>query len=71
MYASYIDVPVPELVGDSHDPLLSDDPPQEDVQFKTEININNSYSGIVTRDVQMEERNVYCGAYNVMVLSDQ
>ncbi|XP_072044586.1 F-box and WD repeat domain containing protein 10B-like isoform X2 [Amphiura filiformis] len=71
VYASYVDVGVPELVGDSYDPLLSDTPPDEDVQFKSEINIHNSYSGYVTRETPMEERNVYCGAYNVMVLSDQ
>ncbi|XP_072168163.1 F-box and WD repeat domain containing protein 10B-like [Diadema setosum] len=70
VFANHIDIPVPRLAGDSYDVLLSDDPPEE-VNFKSDISLSTSYSGLVTHDVEMEERNIYCGAYNVMVLSDQ
>ena len=40
-------------------------------KFKSEVSFETAYSGISTRKVIMEERNVYCGPYNVMVLSDQ
>lgn len=37
--------------------------------YLQEVNFSNAYSGVSTRNVIMEERNVYCGTYNVMVLS--
>ncbi|XP_022092687.1 CMT1A duplicated region transcript 1 protein-like [Acanthaster planci] len=70
VFASYRTVPVPRLMGDGLTVAPSDLPAME-VDFKSEINMSSSYSGIVTDNVEMEERNVYCGAYNVMVLSDQ
>ncbi|XP_038064299.1 CMT1A duplicated region transcript 1 protein-like [Patiria miniata] len=70
VFANHRAVPVPRLVGDCRNVAPSDLPAME-VDFKSEINIASSYSGIVTDNVKMEERNVYCGAYNVMVLSDQ
>ncbi|XP_033630134.1 CMT1A duplicated region transcript 1 protein-like [Asterias rubens] len=70
VFANYLTVPVPRLVGECRNVAPSDLPPME-VDFKSEINIGSSYRGIVTNDIQIEERNVYCGAYNVMVLSDQ
>ena len=39
--------------------------------FKSEVSFATAYSGIETQKVIMEERNVYCGAYNVMVLCTQ
>ena len=33
-------------------------------------NLKECYEGIATKEVQMEERNIYCGAYNVLVLQD-
>ena len=38
--------------------------------FKSEVSFETAYSGFETRKIIMEERNVYCGAYNVMVLLD-
>ncbi|KAK3089437.1 hypothetical protein FSP39_003593 [Pinctada imbricata] len=69
-YAKDIDVLVPNLYPGSRTTIRTD----EEVVSPTylqEINFNNAYSGVSTRKVIMEERNVYCGAYNVMVLSDQ
>jgi len=39
--------------------------------FKSEVSFETAYSGVSTRKVIMEERNVYCGPYNVLVLCDQ
>ena len=33
-------------------------------------NLKECYEGISTKEVQLEERNIYCGAYNVLVLQD-
>ena len=33
-------------------------------------NLKECYEGIATKEVQLEERNIYCGAYNVLVLLD-
>ena len=33
-------------------------------------NLKECYEGISTKIVQLEERNIYCGAYNVLVLQD-
>ncbi|XP_033118488.1 CMT1A duplicated region transcript 1 protein-like [Anneissia japonica] len=70
VYAKHIKIPVPQLIPDTRDPLPADTPP-DNVSYRSEINIDSCYSGIVTDEVEMEERNVYCGGYNVMVLSDQ
>ncbi|XP_071953237.1 F-box and WD repeat domain containing protein 10B-like isoform X2 [Antedon mediterranea] len=70
VYAKHITVPIPQLIPDTEDPLPSDVPPTV-AHHRNEINMEMSYSGIVTDEIPMEERNVYCGGYNVMVLSDQ
>lgn len=33
-------------------------------------NLKECYDGVATKEVRMEERNIYCGAYNVLVLQD-
>lgn len=33
-------------------------------------NLKDCYEGIATKQIRMEERNIYCGAYNVLVLQD-
>jgi len=35
------------------------------------MNIENAYTGYSTRKVIMEERNLYCGSYNVLVLVNE
>lgn len=70
IYADYIPVAVPQVVPGSYEIFISEDEPAE-VNFKSEINLESSYKGLITATVDMEARNVYCGAYNVMVLSDE
>ncbi|KAM7145339.1 F-box and WD repeat domain containing protein 10B [Macrochelys suwanniensis] len=38
---------------------------------KEENNLQAAYHGQITETVQLEERNVFCGSYNVRVLTDQ
>lgn len=65
-YAKRIQVHVP----------LDQDPSVETVSLdlKTKSiggrNLAECYDGINTKTVEMEERNIYCGAYNVLVLQD-
>jgi F-box/WD-40 domain protein 10 len=33
-------------------------------------NLGECYDGVETQAIEMEERNIYCGAYNVLVLQD-
>ncbi|CAL1542800.1 unnamed protein product [Lymnaea stagnalis] len=68
VYANDIDVLVPELDPNTHEVIPSGDVIK--TTFKSEMNFDTAYSGIKTKKVIMEERNVYCGAYNVMVVVD-
>ncbi|XP_013384756.1 CMT1A duplicated region transcript 1 protein [Lingula anatina] len=71
IYANDIDVAVPNLSGtDSHSTIKTGEQVIQ-TQFKSEVSFQTAYSGISTRNVIMEERNVYCGAYNIMILSGQ
>ena len=38
---------------------------------RSECNWDNAYSGISTRNVILEERNVFCGSYNVLLLKEK
>ncbi|XP_070580765.1 F-box and WD repeat domain containing protein 10B-like isoform X2 [Ptychodera flava] len=72
VYAKKIEVAVPVLVDeDSWEIATKEDEENEEVHFKSEITLEKSYRGIETKEITIEERNVYCGTYNVMVLSDQ
>ena len=39
-------------------------------EYFEERNMQDCYDGIETITVDVEERNVYCGAYNVLVLNN-
>ncbi len=70
VYAKDIDVAVPNLTLDTHEAIRTE---EEEIQttFKSEVSFRTAYSGFSTRNIIMEERNVYCGAYNVLVLSNE
>ncbi|XP_046584834.1 LOW QUALITY PROTEIN: CMT1A duplicated region transcript 1 protein-like [Haliotis rubra] len=70
VYANDVDVIVPRIDSDTNDVIATDGAVIK-TMFKSEINFNTAYSGLATMKVIMEERNVYCGAYNVMVICDQ
>ncbi|GFO23350.1 F-box/WD repeat-containing protein 10 [Plakobranchus ocellatus] len=69
VYANDIDVLVPNLEPGTHQVLRTSDDVIE-TTFKSEISFETAFSGVSTKKVIMEERNVYCGAYNVMVVVD-
>ena len=68
IYAKDIDVAVPNLFPGTFDAIRTGD--LLEATFKSEISFQTAYGGYSTRNIIMEERNVYCGAYNVMVLLD-
>lgn len=71
-YAKFVPVHVPV-----HVPLDVDENTKEVLnlggkhrkEFRSD-NLKECYEGIATKEVQKEERNIYCGAYNVLVLQD-
>lgn len=69
VYANDVDVLVPVLYPGTHEVEKTEDTVIK-ANFKSEVSFKTAYSGVVTRKVIMEERNVFCGAYNVMVLSN-
>ena len=69
-YAKDVDVMVPNVSSDTSE-VISTGEDSIQTTYKSEVNFHTAYSGYSTRNIIMEERNVYCGAYNVLVLSDK
>lgn len=69
MYANDIDVPVPEVKLGTHEIIYTSD--IIETTFKSQLSFQTAYTGISTRKVIMEERNVYCGSYNVLVVDNK
>lgn len=69
MYAKDIDVIVPNIQLGTRDMITTTDQVIR-AKYKNEVNFDTALKGISCRKVIMEERNVYCGSYNVMVLKD-
>jgi F-box/WD-40 domain protein 10 len=70
-YASNTDVKVPNLYPGSHELMRKSDEAEVEIAFKTECNWANAYAGYHTRNIVMEERNVFCGPYNVLLLKEK
>ena len=70
VYANDIDVPVPNIDTRTLEVIRTAET-VIDTTFKSEVSFKTAYSGLSTRNVIMEERNVYCGAYNVMVVKNE
>ena len=70
VYAKDIDVLVPNVDHNTGQVIRTDDAVIK-TTFKSEVSFQTAFSGVSTRKVIMEERNVYCGPYNVLVLCDQ
>lgn len=71
VYAKDIDVAVPNVRLHSWDVIRTGEQEAPPINFKSETSMAAAYAGCSTRNIIMEERNVYCGPYNVMVLSDE
>lgn len=70
-YANNVDVKVPNLYPGSYDVRKNEFEHEISASFKSEYNWDKAYSGFLTRNVIMEERNVFCGAYNVLLLKEK
>ena len=70
-YASNTDVKVPNLYPGTYDLIRKENEEEVNITFKTECNWTNAYAGFATRNIIMEERNVFCGAYNVLLLKEK
>ena len=66
-YAKDIDVIVPNISPNSYEAIKTGSDMIE-AGYKSEHSLETAYAGYQTRKIIMEERNVYCGPYNVMVL---
>ncbi|XP_060063470.1 F-box and WD repeat domain containing protein 10B-like [Ylistrum balloti] len=69
VYAKDVDVLVPNRHLGTREIITTKDQVVK-AKYKNEVNFETALSGISCRKVIMEERNVYCGSYNVMVLKD-
>ena len=70
MYAKDVDVLVPNTdYATGH--VIRNNEAVIKTTFKSEVSFDTAFSGVSTRKVIMEERNVYCGPYNVLVLCDR
>ncbi|KAI5265359.1 F-Box/Wd Repeat-Containing Protein 10 [Manis pentadactyla] len=67
-YANKLTIPVPKMVDDGQCMLVKNQ--KWKPRTKNDYNLWTAYQGQETQQVQMEERNVFCGTYNIHVLSD-
>ncbi|XP_027696365.1 CMT1A duplicated region transcript 1 protein [Vombatus ursinus] len=68
-YASRPGIPVPKI--DEDDKTTHSKSSKWKLKSKVEYNIWAAYQGQETVTVQMEEKNVFCGNYNIRILSDR
>ncbi|XP_036624704.1 CMT1A duplicated region transcript 1 protein [Trichosurus vulpecula] len=68
-YASRPAIPVPKIEED--DKTTHSKTSKWKLKSKVEYNIWAAYQGQETVTVQMEERNIFCGHYNIQILSDR
>ena len=69
-YANNVDVRVPNLYPGTYECKRNEEK-EINVQFKNECNWSNAYASYSTRNIIVEERNCYCGSYNVLLLKEK
>ncbi|XP_008945498.1 PREDICTED: F-box/WD repeat-containing protein 10-like, partial [Merops nubicus] len=67
-YAKTVDVTIPQLNEEGDVIKVKDD---SQSRTKEKHNLQAAYHDLKTGTVQLEERNVFCGSYNVRVLAEQ
>ncbi|XP_054312456.1 F-box and WD repeat domain containing protein 10B isoform X18 [Pongo pygmaeus] len=67
-YANKVSIPVPKMVDDGKRMRVKH--PKWELRTKNEYTLWTAYQNQETQQVLMEERNVFCGTYNVRILSD-
>jgi len=70
-YARNTDVRVVNLYPGTYECMKNDKENEVQTQYKCDSSWSNAYAGYYTRNVIMEERNVFCGPYNVLVLKER
>ncbi|KAM5308929.1 F-box and WD repeat domain containing protein 10B [Glossophaga mutica] len=67
-YASKLHIPVPKMTDDGKRMRVKNQ--KWKLRTKNDYNLWTAYQNQETQQVQMEERNVFCGTYNIRILSD-
>ncbi|KAL6052291.1 hypothetical protein STEG23_014404 [Scotinomys teguina] len=67
-YANKVSIPVPKTADDGKRPRSKNQ--KWKLRAKNDYVLWNAYQNQETQLVQMEERNVFCGTYNIRILSD-
>ncbi|ELK31005.1 F-box/WD repeat-containing protein 10 [Myotis davidii] len=67
-YACKLFVPVPKMTDDIKRVRAKN--PKWKLRTKNDNNLWTAYQNQETQQIQMEERNVFCGTYNIHILSD-
>ncbi|XP_025899402.1 CMT1A duplicated region transcript 1 protein-like [Nothoprocta perdicaria] len=70
-YAKIVNVTIPRLNKDGNIIQLKDQKWTSKLKEDEEDSLQLAYHGLKTDTVQLEERNVFCGSYNIRVLTDQ
>ncbi|XP_016051904.1 PREDICTED: CMT1A duplicated region transcript 1 protein [Miniopterus natalensis] len=67
-YANKLFIPVPKMTDDGKRTRVKNQ--KWKLRTKTDYNLWTAYQNQETQQIQMEERNVFCGTYNIHILSD-
>ncbi|KAM6119073.1 F-box and WD repeat domain containing protein 10B [Phoenicopterus ruber ruber] len=70
-YAKTVDVTIPQLNEEGDVIEVQDHTWESKTKEEEEDNLQAAYHGLQTDTIQLEERNVFCGSYNIRVLTDQ
>ncbi|NXV44719.1 FBW10 protein, partial [Uria aalge] len=68
-YAKTVNVTIPQL-NEEGDVIEVEGHDQESITKEEEDNLQAIYHNLQTDTIQLEERNVFCGSYNIRVLTD-
>ncbi|NXW36365.1 FBW10 protein, partial [Phaetusa simplex] len=69
-YAKTVNVTIPQL-NEEGDVIREQGHDQESITKEGEDNLQAIYRDLRTDTIQLEERNVFCGSYNIRVLTDR
>ncbi|XP_058531590.1 F-box and WD repeat domain containing protein 10B isoform X3 [Ochotona princeps] len=67
-YANKLSIPVPKMAEDGKRTRVKN--PKLKLRTKNDYNLWTAYQNQETQQIQMEERNVFCGSYNIRILFD-
>ncbi|NXT40245.1 FBW10 protein, partial [Pelecanoides urinatrix] len=68
-YAKTVDVTIPQLNEEGD--VIEVEGHNWESKTKEKDNLQAAYHGLQTDTIQLEERNVFCGTYNIRILTDQ